>query len=153
MRGGRAPIDQQRREHHLKKYGGSFEHFVLDIANWMDIEEEDSIYRDRHIPHFRPQHEYLYDDNGSCLVDFIGKIENIENDFEKLCHLLSIDTVRISRKNRSYHRRYWHYYNAKTRAIVAEYYARDIKCFGYRFREPQKVRKWLPLVNPRKFLF
>ena len=133
-KGGRAPVDRQRRERYLRKYGGSFEKFVLDIANWIDIKEDDSIYRDCYIPHFRPQYEYIYDNSGNCLVDFIGKVESLEGDFRRLCHLLPADATRLYRKNRSRHRKYWKYFNTRTRTIVAEYYAQDIEYFGYDFK-------------------
>lgn len=147
MGGGRAPIDQQRRERHLKKYRGSFEKFVLDIANWIDIKEDESIYRDGHIPHFRPQYEYIYDENGNCLVDFIGRVENLDSDFNELCNKLSVDGAKLAKKNKSFHRKYWKYYNSETRAVVAEYYARDIECFSYRFRERRTDHDWLKLLK------
>jgi len=148
MRGGQAPIDQRRRDLYLKKYGGSFEKFVLDIANWIDIKENDSIYNDGYIPHFRPRYEYTHDENGNCLVDFIGKVEDNVSDFKKLCRNLSVNAARLPRKNKSFHRKYWKYYNSKTRAVVAEYYTRDVASFSYRFRDRKTGLDWFRLLKP-----
>lgn len=135
MKGGRAPIDKRRRETVLKKYSGDFKAFVNDIANWIDITEEDSRYPDQLIPHFRPQVEFIYDEQGNCLVDFIGRFENLEEDFIKLCTLLPVSGVKLQKSNKSSHRHYSTYYDERTRNIVAQYYADDIRLFSYTFEK------------------
>ncbi len=137
MRAGRAPIDQRRRDTILKKYNGRFKEFVLDIENWINLKEDDSIYPDRYIPHFRPQYEYIYDKDGNCLVDFIGKVETLDKDFEKLCKILSLNNASLKRKNKTSHKKYFKYYDNETRDIVAHYYEKDIELFNYQFRQPQ----------------
>lgn len=37
---------------------------------------------------FKPAYDYLYDYNGNCLVDFVGKFENLNSDFK-----LAIETI------------------------------------------------------------
>jgi hypothetical protein len=137
MRGGRAPVDQRRRDIILHKYNGNFKVFVLDIENWINIQEEDSIYPDGYIPHFRPQYEYICDADGTFLVDFIGKIETLDNDFQSLCDLLAVGRVKLKRKNKTSHKKYFKYYDDETRAIVARYYSRDIELFQYQFQPEQ----------------
>ena len=138
MRGGRAPVDQRRRDTILKKYNGNFRDFVLDIENWIDIKEEDSIYPDKYIPHFRPQYEYICDPDGVCLVDFIGRVETLADDFQELCGLLSVENAKLKRKNKTSHKKYFKYYDAETRDIVARFYARDIELFDYQFEPPRQ---------------
>ena len=133
MKGGRAEIDARRRDLYLSKYQGDFSKFVLDIKNWIDIREDASIYPDRFIPHFRPQFEYIFDDQGNNMVDFIGRFENIGDDFRTLCTALSIDAVKLPTSNRSSHGRYHKYYDHKTMEIVADFYAKDIELFDYQF--------------------
>ncbi len=137
MRGGRAPVDQRRRDTILHKYKGNFKEFVLDIENWINIKEEDSIYPDKYIPHFRPQYEYICDLDGTCLVDFIGKIETLDNDFQELCAVLSVERANLKRKNKTSHKKYFKYYDDETRTIVARYYAKDIELFQYQFQTEQ----------------
>lgn len=138
MRGGRAPVDQRRRDTIFNKYNGNFRNFVLDIENWINIKEEDSIYPDKYIPHFRPQYEYICDADGNCLVDFIGKVETLDNDFQRLCAVLSVERANLKRKNKTSHKKYFKYYDDETRTIVARYYAKDIELFQYQFESQQK---------------
>lgn len=133
MKGGRAEIDQQRRDRYLLKYNGDFKSFVRDIESWFFLQEEDSIYPDKFIPHFRPQHEFVCDESGKIMVDFIGHVEDMSSDFKRLCAALSLRETRISKTNKSFHRAYHKYYDDETMEIVAEYFARDIELFGYRF--------------------
>ena len=104
MKGGRAPIDKRRRETILGQYHGDFRAFVNDIANWINITEKDSRYPDQFIPHFRPQTEFIYNDQGNCLVDFVGRFENLEEDFTQLCILLSVPGLKLQKSNKSFHR-------------------------------------------------
>ena len=139
MKGGRADIDARRRDLYLSKYQGDFNSFVLDIENWIDIREEDSIYPDQFITHFRPQFEYIFDDDGNNIVDFVGRVETINSDFRSLCTALSIDSVKLPKTNRSSHGRYHKYYDQKTMEIVAEYYAKDIELFSYQFNKTRSL--------------
>jgi len=139
MKGGRAEIDARRRDLYLNKYHGDFKSFVLDIEHWIDIRESDSIYPDQFIPHFRPQYEFICDEEGNSMVDFIGSVENIKSDFESLCGALSIEVVKLPKSNRSSHGKYHKYYDSKTTGIVAEYYAEDIELFSYQFQKEKAL--------------
>ena len=46
------------------------------------------------IEHIYPQCDFIYDDNGNCLTDFIGKTENLQDDFNIVC-----DKIGMPRKN------------------------------------------------------
>ena len=68
-------------------------------------------------------------------LDFIGRFENLNEDFEFIYKsigdippLLTNDLM-----HRSYHKHYTEYYDDETREIVAQKYARDIEYFGYKF--------------------
>jgi hypothetical protein len=39
----------------------------------------------------RPQYDFIYDAEGKCLIDFIGKLENLNSDFEQVAAHLSLD--------------------------------------------------------------
>ena len=152
MKGGRADIDKQRRDRYLSKYNGDFKSFVRDIENWFSLQEEDSIYPDKFIPHFRPQYEFICDENGEIMVDFIGRVEDITSDFKKLCELLSVSGARLSKTNKSSHRAYQKYYDTETRDIVAKYYARDIELFAYEFDSEKSIMEsLLALANVGKW--
>jgi len=72
-------------------------------------------------------------------VDFIGRFENIKNDFDKLCKILNISYTDhpLDKKRNVSHRReskpYQEFYNSKTQAIISKYYSADLYRFHYEF--------------------
>ncbi|MCI5207272.1 MAG: hypothetical protein D3910_00405 [Candidatus Electrothrix sp. ATG2] len=113
--------------------------------------------------HVIPQYYFLYDDSNKCLVDYVGRFENLESDFRKVCHSLNLPELKIPHKNKSlslfrrdnnlYHvlktikdaasikqkrntfSTYTEYYDDETIQWVAQVYKKDILTFGYEFGE------------------
>lgn len=89
--------------------------------------------------HFLPQHGYLYDENGDCLVDFIGRFENLHKDFEQVCKRLNIKQFNLPHVNKSPEnsaskgKSYTDYYDDESKQFVAEMYKNDIQAFKYEF--------------------
>ncbi len=127
--------------HHL-----SFRDFVL---NKLPKPGWDDKYR-----HVMPQYDMLYDQQGNLLVDFVGRFETLQQDFDRVCEHLGItDSLLphrnpsdkksrdLKRKIRNYlymngenqRRGVAEFYDHETRVAVAEYYRKDIKTFGFEF--------------------
>ena len=90
--------------------------------------------------HLVPQHLYALDKKSMKKVDFVGRYENLENDFKVVANELGLETgvtlPRLNSKNsRRKGRHYTEFYTKETRDLVAEIYAEDIKMFGYKFGE------------------
>jgi len=64
---------------------------------------------------------------------FVGRFENINNDFEDFCRLIGIDAElpwnNKSRKDRNYRQ----YYTTETRNLIYRIYKADIETFNYEF--------------------
>lgn len=101
----------------------SFEDFVL---NWLCAE---NITRQIH---FAPQHLYICDNLGGVSLDFIGKFETINDDFNHIAKTIGIN-AELKQLNKTRKDDFRSYYNDKTVEHVGRVYQRDIQLFNYHF--------------------
>jgi chondroitin 4-sulfotransferase 11 len=81
---------------------------------------------------FQPQVEWLKDDQGRIAIDFIGKFESINDDFDQIKSIIGIE-AELPHLNASKRAGYQSYYDDETRQIVAQWFHEDIEAFGYNF--------------------
>lgn len=85
----------------------------------------------------RSQSGFLTDDGGELLMDFVGRFENLDADFARVCAHLGLGAISLPHRNANREPRpYRSLYDAATRERVAAHWAGDIRRFGYRFEEP-----------------
>lgn len=77
------------------------------------------------------QIDWITDENGKMLANFVGKIENAQHDFDIICDTLELNRFKLKVENPSKRGHYTEYYNRETRDLVARRYARDIEAFKY----------------------
>ena len=73
----------------------------------------------------------LADINGKVLMDFIGKFENLYEDWNRVTDKLGIENKQLSHRKKAGITDYDSYYTPETRALVGELWKRDIEAFGY----------------------
>ena len=78
------------------------------------------------------QKDFVVDVQGRLLVDFLGRFEDLEQDFGKVCGRIGVRTGLLHR-NRSKRRDYRWYYTDRTRELVEMFWAEDVELFGYRY--------------------
>lgn len=83
-------------------------------------------------PFFDSQHTFFYKDGKSC-IDFIGKIENFQNDFDIICENIGITNTTLPRLHCTEHSLYTNYYDDKTIDSIAKRYKEDIIYFNYEY--------------------
>lgn len=104
-------------QHNLVKKMGNFETYI----EWRGSE-------DKHL-----QKEFFYDQKCKLLVDYIGKFENLEQDFRSICNIIGIPDIELPHIGKSKHDNYRKYYNDYTRDLIAKHFEEDIKLFSYTF--------------------
>lgn len=79
------------------------------------------------------QSSFLDGDAGEELVDFVGRFETLEADFQTICAKIGVK-AELPFLNASKRRKDWRsYYTDETRDLVADLFAQDIERFGYRW--------------------
>ena len=76
--------------------------------------------------------EFVCDDAGKVIVDFIGRYEDLQSSFQTVCDRLDIED-RLPHLNRSRHAHYSTYYTDRARREVEQRFARDLEMFDYSF--------------------
>jgi hypothetical protein len=74
---------------------------------------------------------FVCDDTGQQIVDFIGRFERLEDDYEKMCRLGGLDAEALPHEKKTKRRDYKTYYSEETREIVRSWVEKDLEAFGY----------------------
>jgi Sulfotransferase family len=110
--------------------------------------------------HIIPQYDFLHDEAGKLLVDFVGRYESLQADFDTVCARVGIPPTRLPQVNRSLEgtwpdslrelrkqlRRalwslerkhtfphYTQYYDDESREFVGRLFRKDVEAFNYAF--------------------
>lgn len=84
------------------------------------------------------QIDFVSDESGKIITNFVGKFEDLYEDFETIKSKLSLPNLGTTlpqtniSKNREF-KDYRKYYNDETCSLVGEYFQDDIETFGYKF--------------------
>ena len=106
-------------QHERVKAMGSFEKYLEWKVNNIDND-------------FVLQKDFVTDESGKVIVDFIGRYENLSEDFQTICDKLKLDTS-LPHANKSQRKTYQKYYNPHTKKLLEECYQEDINFFDYTF--------------------
>ena len=85
--------------------------------------------------HEHLQIDFVLNANKWKMINFIGRCEDMQTDFEYVCKKLKIPKIQLPHRNPTKHKHYTEYYDEETFKIVAQKYAKDIAYFGYKFGE------------------
>lgn len=138
--GGYSKIDKVIIEKYIAKYDGNFTKFILDLPNNLhfvhapeSIQEECADGLPFETSHFIEQSYWICDQSDNVAVDFIGRFESFEADFQRVCEALTIPYRELIKSNSSSHMPYQACYTPETAEIVARLYKSDIARFKYTF--------------------
>lgn len=85
----------------------------------------------------RNQIEYLMNQRGELLVDFVGRFERLRGDLAAVFSRVGLEPSLVENtlphKNKTLRGHYRDFYTSETESIVREKFTRDIEYFGYEF--------------------
>lgn len=81
----------------------------------------------------KPQLDYIVNEGGQIITDFIGRFENIEEDFQKMCNNIGRTDATLPKKNSTEHKNYREYYDDYSKQLVEDIFYQDLKEFNYKF--------------------
>ena len=79
------------------------------------------------------QYNRLCNKHGIMQMNYIGKLENLKNDFDKICNIIGIEPFDIPKINKTKRKEYRKYYLPETIKIVKEKWKLDLENFAYDF--------------------
>ena len=82
-----------------------------------------------------PQTDFILDQDGTLLVDKIGRLESIEKDSNEVFDILGVcrEQTKNFHANRSERKSIDHYYDQESVEMVGEIYSSDINYLNYSF--------------------
>jgi len=80
------------------------------------------------------QRGWITNDQDKIIVDFVGKFENLSDDWKHICQQIGLEKE-LKLYNSSQHQHYSYYYTEETRKIVAAIFQKDIEMFNYTFED------------------
>ena len=105
-----------------------------------------------HIHSLKPQIGWIKHKNEIIKFDFLGRFENYEEDFNKLCKNLDMD-LKLPHHWATKHEHYSTYYNDESYKLITEAFREDIEYFSYKFEEKYKgskisIHPWEVVIEP-----
>lgn len=85
--------------------------------------------------HVLPQMYFIKKRNGEIGLDFIGRFENLQCDFNTVCDKIGIERQTLPHMLKKQREHYSFYYDDETVELIAKKYKEDIEYFGYEFED------------------
>jgi sulfotransferase famil protein len=82
---------------------------------------------------YRNQLDYLTDTSGQQIVDFVGRFETLQQDFDSIASKVFGGSIALPHVNKSQHRHYTDFFSPSLAERVGRRFERDINAFGYVF--------------------
>jgi hypothetical protein len=104
----------------------SFGRFLIEWLSCRDVTQLDYI--------FQPQHQFITDDHGAVIVDFVGRFESLDSDIadieRRLGRAIALPSANVTSKSAEYASAYESH---ELIDLVAQIYQEDIRMFKYEF--------------------
>ena len=106
-------------------YPATFDEFCENINTFKALPNESM---------FISQLNWISDQKSKIIVDYIGRVENIQTDFDIICTRINKSNTEIKHLNKSRHKHFHELYNDNTKRLIELAYGEDIEAFKYTFK-------------------
>ncbi len=81
------------------------------------------------------QSTFFFNQSNKLLVDFIGKYENLQQDFNKVMSKINSkdQDYTLNHVNKNKHKHYTYYFDKQDIKVFSEKFAKDLELFNYKF--------------------
>lgn len=102
------------------------------------------------INYMLPCLDWITDDQGKIMVDYVGKFERLAKDWKVVCGRIGIN-AQLPMTNVTNTTHYSMFYTKETERIIADRFKKDIEAFGYKFERKSKIYnfRWSNLLKHR----
>ena len=110
-----------------------------DLRSFIGMQDDDDFGRyleliqQRSHVQWEPQSRFVTASDGSLLVDFVGRFEDLSGDARKVFERVGVGVRKLPHHERGERGPYRSYYGAAERKVVESLYAEDLAIFGYAF--------------------
>lgn len=119
-----------------KRYSKSIAQKAIQVEQCRDFREFIlSDFGSTHINELeaRDLSHWICDENGEIIVDFVGKVENLQQDLEYVFNQLGASCPKVKVSNASQRDTYQKYYDRETKEAIANRFQWTIETFDYEF--------------------
>lgn len=118
-------FEYMKRRPDLREYidlpdGASFKLYLSRIAKKIHVQWD-------------MQSKFVFDDDGGCMVDYLGKFESFSDDFAVVAEKIGLAGISLPHVNKGERRALSHYYDEEAIGMIGDLYAEDINNFAYRY--------------------
>ena len=92
-----------------------------------------------------PYHYYLTDTNDVLLVDFVGRFETLQDDFDTICENLGLQKTKLSHISPTSHKPFREHYTKEAFEMIYKIRKKDFQLFGYPKKQDDIM--YLPLIR------
>lgn len=81
------------------------------------------------------QTSMLCNRQGKLLMDFVGKLENLQTDWQTVCERIGIPCQALPYRNVTQRKHFQEYYDTESENLVTQHWAKEIEMFDYSFND------------------
>ncbi len=115
-----------------------------DLREFVGMKEDDpfdrylDLIKNKNHVQWAPQTNFLFDENGDEMIDFYGRLENMNGDTQLIFNRIGID-AKITHVNVTKHKHYSTYYTEELEERIADMYHDDIHFLNYAFERSEET--------------